>query len=91
VVDAADYTIWRDTLGSTTDRRANGDNTGASAGVIDMADFLAWKTHFGESGLGASAFADSVERASVPEPLGTFPILVCIFCTLLARRRGMAG
>ena len=28
-VDAADYTIWRDTLGSTTDLRANGDNTGA--------------------------------------------------------------
>ncbi len=29
VVDAADYTIWRDTLGSTTDLRANGDNYGA--------------------------------------------------------------
>ena len=29
IVDAADYTIWRDTLGSTTDLRANGDNTGA--------------------------------------------------------------
>ena len=28
VVDAADYTVWRDTLGSTTDLRANGDNTG---------------------------------------------------------------
>ena len=30
-VDAADYTVWRDTLGSTTDLRANGDNTGARA------------------------------------------------------------
>jgi hypothetical protein len=31
VVDAAEYTIWRNTLGSTTDLRANGDNTGATA------------------------------------------------------------
>ena len=31
IVDAADYTVWRDTLGSTTDLRANGDNSGASA------------------------------------------------------------
>ena len=31
IVDAADYTVWRDTLGSLTDLRANGDNTGASA------------------------------------------------------------
>ena len=31
VVDAADYTVWRDTLGSRTDLRADGDNTGASA------------------------------------------------------------
>ena len=30
MVDAADYTVWRDTLGSTTDLRANGDNSGAT-------------------------------------------------------------
>ena len=29
-VDAADYTVWRDTLGSTSDLRANGDNTGTA-------------------------------------------------------------
>ena len=32
VVDAADYTVWRDTLGSTTDLRANGDSTGSKRG-----------------------------------------------------------
>ena len=47
IVDAADYTIWRDTLGSTTDLCANGDNTGASAGVIDQADYTFWKSKFG--------------------------------------------
>ena len=37
-VDAADYTVWRDTLGSTTDLRANGNDTGDSYGVIDEAE-----------------------------------------------------
>src|SRR5690606_17034512 len=38
VVDARDYTVWRNTLDSTTDLRANGDDTGASQGKIDAAD-----------------------------------------------------
>jgi hypothetical protein len=48
-VDAADFTIWRDTLGSDSDLRANGDHTGTSAGVIDQADYLAWRSNFGNS------------------------------------------
>lgn len=46
VYDAADYTIWRDTLGSTTDLRANWDNTGASQGVIDQADYDFWAANY---------------------------------------------
>ena len=61
-VDAADYTVWRNTMGSNTDLRANGDDTGESAGVVDEADYRFWKAHFGESGGGASAVI------SVPEP-----------------------
>jgi hypothetical protein len=49
VVDAADYTIWHDTLGSTSDLRANGDNTGASTGLVDQADYQIWKSYFGTS------------------------------------------
>ena len=65
IVDAADYTIWRDTLGSTTDLRANGDNTGAIANVIDLADYTVWKANFGaHSGSGAGGSAN----AAVPEP-----------------------
>ncbi len=63
-VDAADYTVWRDTLGSTTDLRANGDNTGASAGVTDQADYDIWKAHFGETvpapGAGSGAAAPAL-------------------------------
>jgi Matrixin/PEP-CTERM motif len=63
IVDAADYTIWRDTLGSMSDLRANGDNTGQSAGKIDQADYLAWKSNFGHVGGGSGATS-----IAVPEP-----------------------
>jgi hypothetical protein len=59
VVDAGDYTIWRDTLGSTTDLRADGDGDG----VVGPSDYDYWVAHFGAGGgSGAGAIA------SVPEP-----------------------
>lgn len=65
IVDAADYTTWRDTLGSTTDLRANGDNTAGSAGKIDAADYVYWKARFGNtSGSGSGGIGGS----PVPEP-----------------------
>jgi hypothetical protein len=57
-VDAGDYTVWRDTLGSTTNLTAdgNGNNT------IDTADYDVWKQNFGNTaGSGAS-------KSAVPEP-----------------------
>jgi hypothetical protein len=73
-VDAADYTVWRDTFGSTTDLRANGDNDGASQGVIDQADYLAWSQNFGAT-LAPGA------GASVPEPASA--CVLAIGATLL--------
>jgi T5SS/PEP-CTERM-associated repeat protein/autotransporter-associated beta strand protein len=81
VVDAGDYTIWRDTLGSMTDLRANGNDTGASVGKIDQADYVFWQSHYGNhfgSGSGASA--------TVPEP-ATLLMLVVGIVTIWARRR----
>ncbi len=43
-VDAADYTVWADTQGSTTDLRADGIRNG----VIDTADWDFWKSQFGD-------------------------------------------
>ena len=58
VTDAADYTIWRDTLGTVDDgvdppedMRANGDNTGESENKIDQADYDVWKDNFGSAGI----------------------------------------
>jgi hypothetical protein len=42
-VDAADYTVWRDTLGSTTDLRADGNGDG----IIDATDYMNWKAGYG--------------------------------------------
>jgi hypothetical protein len=44
VVDAADYSVWIDTQGSTNDLRADGDGDGS----VDAEDYGVWKTHFGE-------------------------------------------
>jgi hypothetical protein len=41
-VDAADYTIWQDTKGSTTDLRADGNGDG----VVDQLDYDLWKADF---------------------------------------------
>jgi hypothetical protein len=81
VVDAADYTIWRDTLGSTTDLRANGDNSGASANKIDQADYAFWRSHYGNhSGNGTGA------AAAVPEP-STIALAMVANALLCARPR----
>ena len=47
IVDAADFTIFRDTFGSTEDLRANGAREGESERVIDFADFLVFSNNFG--------------------------------------------
>jgi hypothetical protein len=84
IVDAADYTVWRDSLGRAgTGLAANGDDTGGSAGVIDQADYNIWKTNFGNhSGPGAG----SASSATVPEP--TALLLAITACILLGTARG---
>jgi hypothetical protein len=55
IVSTADYVTWRDTLGSTTNLRANGDD---SNNVIDAADYGVWSAHFGEA-LGRGARSEA--------------------------------
>jgi hypothetical protein len=67
VVDAADYTVWRDHLGTNFDLNGNGNETGGSAGVVDQADYTYWKSHFGQ-GAGAGAVGSAIAATAVPEP-----------------------
>ena len=53
VVDAADYIVWRDTLGSMIDLRADGSgpSTGVPNGVVDQFDYTFWRANFGAVGV----------------------------------------
>lgn len=48
VFDAADYTVWRDTLGSTTDLRANFTNQDGLT-TVNQADYDYWVLNFGQA------------------------------------------
>jgi len=63
IVDAADYTVWRDNLGNdSTALNGNGNETGMSLGIVDQADYAVWKANFGATTLSA------VTNLPVPEP-----------------------
>jgi hypothetical protein len=76
-VDAADYTVWRDTLDSTTDLRADGNHNN----VIDPDDFEVWKSNFGQSAGSGSTIA------AVPEPVSACLLAFGGMLMLLRRRR----
>jgi hypothetical protein len=73
-VDAADYTVWRDTLGSMTDFRANGSNEGASEDFIDQADYDVWLNAFGQTSEGGANYnvGDTLRMRLIYTP----PVLV---------------
>lgn len=58
IVDAADYTVWRDHLGQTF---ALPNRDGTNSGPINQNDFAFWKNHFG-------AISGSGSATAVPEP-----------------------
>lgn len=60
IVDAADYTIWRDHLNSSFQLENEG---GISPGTVDAADYNFWKLRFG-----ATSGAGSASVSAVPEP-----------------------
>jgi hypothetical protein len=63
VVDAADYTVWRNSLGQMGSGLA-ADGDGDS--MIDADDYDVWKSQFGQVAPGAGA--GSLGSESVPEP-----------------------
>lgn len=74
MVDAADYSVWRDGLGT----------------LYDQDDYEVWKAHFGQSvgsGSGAGAFANSVPEPSSAALLLAASFLVFGRFSLIARPR----
>ncbi|TWT78526.1 Glycosyl hydrolase family 85 [Posidoniimonas polymericola] len=62
VVDAADYTVWRDNLGASEDGGVLGGN--GAGGTVGADDYDLWRSNFG------AALPTGSESAQVPEPTG---------------------
>jgi hypothetical protein len=79
-VNAADYTIWRNTLGSNSDLRADGDGNNK----IDRDDYVVWKWSYGHVGPGAGAEL----QFAAPEPASAvLAIAACLGAALSFSRR----
>jgi hypothetical protein len=83
IVDAADYTVWRNHLGTNFDLGGNGDEAGESEGIVDQLDYVYWKTHFGQSA-GAGSVVAASSTIAVPEP-GTVLLIVALLSFLVVR------
>jgi hypothetical protein len=80
LVDAADYTVWRDNLGAAAGSLPND----VDGGVIGAAQYDTWVANFGDS-LPASS---ETENIAVPEP-STAGLLLTLFAVLGSRRCAM--
>jgi len=83
VVNAADYTVWRNTLGQSVSVLGAGAD-GDCDGMIDTGDYEFWKQHFGEvvsGGAGGGGIA-----AVVPEPSAMLLMLVGLLAVRMHRK-----
>jgi hypothetical protein len=79
VVNVADYTVWRDNLGSNN--TLPNDQT---PGTVMQVDYDVWKTNFGQSNSGA------VTDTAVPEP-GALAIAAVVLAIGWTGTRGRSG
>jgi hypothetical protein len=70
VVDAADYTVWRDNRGAPTDIALNGNGDGVPG--VSLSDYEVWRSNFGATSGSLQA------SASVPEPAAVWLLGVCL-------------
>jgi hypothetical protein len=84
IVDAADYVMYRKTLGKTVSMGTQAD--GNLNGTIDADDFRVWKQNVGTTyALGAGAVAG--DTPMVPEPAAAALLTGALAGVLLRRRR----
>ncbi|MCA9187156.1 MAG: PQQ-dependent sugar dehydrogenase [Pirellulaceae bacterium] len=74
--DAADYTVWKDSFGTSGFHLAADGN---GNGVVDAADYTIWKDRFGSSSADAAL-------VSVPEPATATLAVAMVFVVLIATR-----
>lgn len=75
IVDAADYAVWRASLGSTIEAEADGNGDG----VVDQADYLMWRQNYGLT-------TSTAALVATPEPAAAG--LAFLACLTMFGRRG---
>ncbi|HVT28466.1 MAG TPA: peptidylprolyl isomerase [Lacipirellulaceae bacterium] len=81
-VTSADYTTWRNNLGSAVNAAADGNGDG----IVDGADYVIWRKAMAH---GSGSGAGNVSAISAPEPTGAF--LAVLGGMLLAARRSRSA
>jgi T5SS/PEP-CTERM-associated repeat protein len=88
VVDAADYVVWRNTLGQMgAGFAADGNNNGA----VDVGDYNVWRANFGNTAASGSLSARSIgarpASTAVPESTTWLPTMIAVFGAVVLCRR----
>lgn len=84
VVDAADYVVWRKSLGLTgTGLAADGDGNGE----VNAADYDFWKAHFGQTTASAMGAAIMTVTSAIPEPSSIALLCAAVACFFCRTRR----
>lgn len=78
LVDAADYTVWRDTFGQSVTPGEGADGNGD--GLINTADYNEWVSNYGDSSTSPAA------ATAAPEPTA-LGLLACVLAAGVARAR----
>jgi len=85
VVNAADYTVWRNNLGAGNESSLNGNGDGLNG--VDAGDYARWKAHFGES----TAASATLLSSAVPEPAVLTSLVVGLLTITFWRARPRRG
>ena len=77
--DRPDYTLWKNTFGSTGALAADGNLNGA----VDATDYTVWRDHLGAAGGG------SMSNSAVPEPAAQVIAFVGVAGALVGWHSGL--
>jgi hypothetical protein len=89
LAEAADYPVWRETVGSTGNGLA-ADVAGLDGmpdGVVDQVDYLCWKANFGLS----APWAGNPEAGSLAVPEPATSVIAFVAQLALGKRRMRTG